>query len=597
MKKILVIEDEAPIRDNISELLKAEEFEVLGAEDGAVGVKLAIEHLPDLILCDVMMPILDGYGVLSQLRQNPLTATIPFIFLTSLADRSHLRMGMELGADDYLAKPCTANELLKAIVIRLEKQFKLQERYTATQTQLLESLQVAEERLRHLLYYDSLTNLPNRLSLRDRFQQILTASNLKTVSPPVLGSYLQSSSLLSILYLGFDRFNRINDSWGYESGDLILKAAAERIVAQVGTELSTVAYLNADEFAIILAPVESKKAVGAVAQNILNTLSQPFALGSREVFITASIGIALCPRDGRELETLLRQTYKAMKYAKQQGGNRYEFYQPIFHVDTTDQLALEVDLRRALDREEFQLHYQPQVELKTGRIVSAEALLRWHHSERGIVSPAKFIPIAEETGLIESIGEWVLNTACQQIKAWQSAGLTSLRVAVNLSGRQFNQIDIRQRLVRILMDKGIGPEFIELELTESILVENVEVAIRRLKAFKDIGLKIAIDDFGTGYSSLSYLQQFPFDILKIDQCFVRDINKNAKNTAITAAIIQMAHQMNIKAIAEGVETEAELNFLREHHCDAIQGYLFSRPLPTVEFEKLVGSGRRLPIQS
>ncbi len=572
MKKILVIEDEEFVRENILELLDAEGFDVFGAQNGHIGVDLAKAKMPDLILCDVMMPGLDGYGVLTTIRQDPLMAAIPFIFLTAKAAKADFRQGMELGADDYITKPFTRAELLGAIGTRLKKQAAVEELYHI-------ELQQAKAQLDYLIHNDSLTNLPNRLSLRERFKQVQpTDSN--------------NEQLVTVLCLGIDRFNQINDNLGHAVGDLLIKSVAERLSACVGNQ-NTVARLNADQFAIILATVEHKKEAGNVAQTLLDSLSQTFRLAGQEIFITASLGIAVYPRDGAEVEQLLNHANIAMAKAKQQGGDQYEYYTPAYNIGSADRLVLQSSLRYALERQELVVYYQPQVNLQTGEIVGAEALVRWQHPERGLVSPDKFIPIAEETGLIVPIGEWVLHTACKQVKLWQTEGFPSLRVAVNLSSRQFSQIDLRHQLVQILIATGLDPKYIELELTESMLVQNTEVAIRRLNALKALGVTIAIDDFGTGYSSLSYLQQFPFDILKIDRCFIRNITENANNAAITKAIIEMAKSLNLKLIAEGVETEAELSFVCQHQCDGMQGYLFSRPIPAPEFHQLLMTGKRL----
>ncbi|MDP8965696.1 MAG: EAL domain-containing protein [Cyanobacteriota bacterium] len=572
MKKILVIEDEEFVRENILELLDAEGFDVFGAQNGHIGVDLAKAKMPDLILCDVMMPGLDGYGVLTTIRQDPLMAAIPFIFLTAKAAKADFRQGMELGADDYITKPFTRAELLGAIGTRLKKQAAVEELYHI-------ELQQAKAQLDYLIHNDSLTNLPNRLSLRERFKQVQpTDSN--------------NEQLVTVLCVGIDRFNQINDNLGHAVGDLLIKSVAERLSACVGNQ-NTVARLNADQFAIILATVEHKKEAGNVAQTLLDSLSQTFRLAGQEIFITASLGIAVYPRDGGEVEELLNHANIAMAKAKQQGGDQYEYYTPAYNIGSADRLVLQSSLRYALERQELVVYYQPQVNLQTGEIVGAEALVRWQHPERGLVSPDKFIPIAEETGLIVPIGEWVLHTACKQVKLWQTEGFPSLRVAVNLSSRQFSQIDLRHQLVQILIATGLDPKYIELELTESMLVQNTEVAIRRLNALKALGVTIAIDDFGTGYSSLSYLQQFPFDILKIDRCFIRNITENANNAAITKAIIEMAKSLNLKLIAEGVETEAELSFVCQHQCDGMQGYLFSRPIPAPEFHQLLMAGKRL----
>ena len=397
MKKILVIEDERVIRENILKLLKAEGFDVTGASNGAQGLYAAVSNLPDVIICDVMMPELDGYGVLAALRSNPVTATVPFIFLTGKAERSEMRQGMELGADDYLTKPFSKAELVGAIASRLKKQ---------------EALAQQQHNLR---------------------------------SP--------SSELL---------------------------------------------------------------------QDAANKLEQ--------------IKTSLCD---------------------------------------------------AMEREEFQVYYQPQVNVQSGKIMSAEALVRWLHPEKGLISPAEFIPAAEETGFIVQLGEWVLQTACRQMQVWQNAGFSLQQVAVNLSPRQFHQPDLSSRIAQILAEIGLKPSSLELELTESLMVEDAPSAIATLQQLKNLGVSISIDDFGTGYSSLSYLTQYPFDTLKIDRCFISNITDGCTNAAIVKAIIEMAHTLCLEVIAEGVETEAEKDFLWRYKCDTMQGYLFSPPLPTADFEQLL----------
>jgi len=401
MKKILVIEDEQIIRENILKLLKAEGFDVTGAENGAQGLNAAVSNLPDVIICDVMMPELDGYGVLMALRSNPVTATLPFVFLTGKAERSEMRQGMELGADDYLTKPFTKAELVGAISSRLKKQEAVAEQYNTLRAQ---------------------------------------------------------------------------------SCPLIPDAA--------------------------------------------NKLEQ--------------IKTSFCD---------------------------------------------------ALEREEFQVYYQPQVNVQTGKIMSAEALIRWLHPEKGLISPAQFIPSAEATGFIVQLGEWVLQTACRQMQVWQNAGFPGLRVAVNLSARQFHQPDLSSRVAQILAEIGFEPSSLELELTESLMVEDAPSAIATLQQLKSLGVSISIDDFGTGYSSLSYLAQYPFDTLKIDRCFISNITHDRTNAAIVKAIIEMAHSLCLEVVAEGVETEAEKDFLWRYKCDTMQGYLFSPPLPAGDFEQLLAAGK------
>ncbi|MBD2095486.1 EAL domain-containing protein [Trichocoleus sp. FACHB-591] len=571
MKKILVIEDDLPVRENILELLEAEAFDAIGAENGAVGVQMARKHLPDLILCDVMMPELDGHGVLATLRTEPATAAIPFIFLTAKADKTDFRQGMNLGADDYLTKPCTADELLGAIAARLQKQAVATEQYTT-------ALNQAQEQLNQLIRHDSLTGLPNRLALRERFTEILAQAS-------------QANHLVTILLIHLNRFNRINDSMGYQVGDLLIQTMAERIVACV-QPIDSVIRLNPEQFIVILSHSEQNQAA-AVAQLVLDRLSIPFVLEGQEIFITTSIGITTHTDAADNVDLLIKQADAAMQTAQKQSGNHYEFYASGMTVGSLNQFLLEANLRHALERSEFQVYYQPKVSLVTGEIVGAEALIRWFSSSQGFVSPVDFIPLAEETGLIVPLDEWVMTTVCTQAKQWQLADLPPLQVAVNLSGLQFHQTDLTERVTQILQRTELEPQYLELELTESVIMQNTDATIKKLDQLKTLGIQIAIDDFGTGYSSLSYLKQFSFDTLKIDRCFVQNISCDSKNAAITTAMIQMAHDLDLKVIAEGVETNSELAFLQQQACDEMQGYFFSRPVPAPEFEQLLVTGKRL----
>ncbi len=576
MKKILVIEDEPVIRASIIELLSYEDYITFEAENGLQGSQLAREMLPDLVLCDVMMPEMDGYGVLKSLRSDAATDTIPFVFLTALSDKTDLRQGMRLGADDYLTKPFTRDELLDAIKIRLDKHDNLTNRYTS-------ELKQTKEKLESLVLYDSLTGLPNRLLLRQNFSN----SMANTQSGP-----LNNNLIIPLLSLSVDRFHRISDSLGYSIGEQLLKAVALRLVACVGN-VENVARLQASQFAILLPVTDHSHDASQLAQNILEALAQPFELDGQELFINTSIGVALWPFDGPDFDNLLKNADAALSRAKEMGGNNYQIYSPGMSVGFIEKITLETELRYALQRSEFKVFYQPVVSLPSGKIIGAEALIRWFHPEKGLIPPLKFIPVAEETNLIMPIGEWVLSTTCAQAKAWMSRGFPPIKVAVNISARQLTQADFCQKVARVLQETGLPPQYLELELTESILMQEVELAIQSLTNLKALGVHLAIDDFGTGYSSLSQLRRFPFDSLKIDQCFVRNMTENSGDTAITLAIIQMAQSLNLNLIAEGVETEAELTFLAQHACNEVQGYLFSRPVPVEEFEQMLISGKCL----
>ena len=573
MVKILLIEDEELVRENVLELLDAEGFETCCADNGRVGINIAQQENPDLILCDVMMPELDGYGVLEQVRQNPQTVTIPFIFLTAKAAKGDFRAGMELGADDYLTKPFTRAELLGAVGSQLRKKAAIAARY---QSEINKTKLELEHKIRH----DSLTGLPNRLSLRENFADILNSRQDEG----------QNTSVIPVMCLCLDRFKIIKENLDSLYSELLLKEVAQRLTSCTH-QSDTIAYLSENRYALILPTADSQSLATERGQEILHALSQPFQLNDQEVFVSGSIGISLYPNHGDGIEDLLICANRAMDYSSQNGGNQVQFDAPTLKVGSSERLALETGLRYVLEREELQVYYQPRVCLKSGSIVGAEALVRWFNPERGMVSPGQFIPIAEESGLIVPISEWIYRTACEQLKIWQSKYAQDLVIAVNLSSRQFVEPNLREHLGTILQETQLDPKYLELELTEGMLVQNPPLAKQKLEALNLLGIKIAIDDFGTGYSSLSYLQQFPFEILKIDQCFVRNLTEDATNAAITIAIMQMAHSLNFRVIAEGVETEAELAFLRQHPCDEIQGYFFSPPLPAHKFEELLSTGK------
>ncbi|GAB4199164.1 MAG: hypothetical protein Fur006_49600 [Coleofasciculaceae cyanobacterium] len=576
MHKILVIEDERSLRINLIKLLCAEGFQVIGADNGRNGVKLARLEQPDVIICDVLMPHLDGYGVLKALQQDSATATIPFIFLTAKADRADWRQAMTLGADDYLTKPFTRAELLDAIASRLQKKASLAQQHTV-------ELQQAQAQLDYLLRHNHLTNLPNKLFLQEQFNQLLTQSDARKRKFPVLS-------------VGFEQLKRLHNTLGPTSGDLLLKALAKRLQEWVSTQ-DTIAHLGAAQFVILLTTTNQRPEVAKIAETLIDAFSLPLSVGDREFFLTARIGIAFFGRDGRDLDTLIKHASAAREETKKPGNNAYQFYIASIGSKSQEELLLELELHQALERKEFQVYYQPKVHLRTGEIEGAEALVRWYHPERGAISPAEFIPLAERTGFIVPLGEWILRTACTQAQVWQTAGLPPIRIAVNLSGHQFSQPHLGQQIIEILQETGLDPRYLELELTESTVMQNPETAIATLSQLKALGIQISIDDFGTGYSSLSYLGQLPFDILKIDRSFVCALTQDEKNAAITTAILQLARSLNLKVVAEGVETEDELAFFYGHDCDEIQGYWFSPPLSAPAFEEVLSGSKRLPLSS
>lgn len=394
---------------------------------------------------------------------------------------------------------------------------------------------------------------------------------------------------LALLFVDLDQFKKINEGLGHSAGDALLRAVAERLLV-CGRKDDTIVRVGSDEFICMLEDLRQEDRVVDFAHKLLTMLETPFQIGNNECVVTASIGICLFPKDGGDVETLLRNADTAMYRAKESGRNNIQFYAHDMHARSLERLTMEQGLRHALARQELEIYYQPQLDLRQGRIIGVEALLRWQHPQRGLISPLDFVPLAEETGLIESIGEWVLRTACKQAKTWQQSILPTLRMAVNLSPRQFLRPGMVSMVAQILRETGLEPRYLDLEITESLLMKDVQGSIMTMHALKAIGVRLSIDDFGTGYSSLNYLKQFPIDQLKIDKSFVHDLVVGKDDAAITLAIIAMAHSMSLTVIAEGVESEAQGAFLRANHCDEIQGYHLSRPLPADEIPALL----RLP---
>jgi len=429
----------------------------------------------------------------------------------------------------------------------------------------------AEDHLLYLAHHDSLTGLPNRTLFNDRLQQSLIDAGRR-------------ERVVAVLFMDLDRFKTINDTLGHEVGDVMLRAVSGRLKDCIRTG-DTVARLGGDEFIVLLPDVGHVDDVGRIAQKILDVFSQPFSVDGRELFVSTSIGITLYPFDGSNVDGLVKNADVAMYRAKEQGRNSYQFYTAEMTAKAHENLALENALRGALDRQELVLHYQPVVELANGEVSGMEALLRWHHPELGLIMPQQFIPLAEESGLIVPIGEWTLRTACLQAMAWQRQGYPPLRLAVNLSARQFYQRNLSEVIARALKDSALDPIWLELELTESLLMQNAELTHATLRTLNIMGVRLAIDDFGTGYSSLGYLKRFPLDTLKISRSFVHDVPADPDDAAIVSAIIAMAHTLEMRVIAEDVETEIQKAFLHAHDCDAFQGYVFGPPLPPEEFPR------------
>lgn len=576
MKTILVIEDDAAIRSNISIILKSRGFNVVQAEDGAMGLYMATSYQPDLVVCDIMLPEMDGYAILQKLREAPETSMTPFIFLSALADRSDMRQGMNLGADDYLAKPFTSAELISAVQARLQKQEGLTQPY-------VDEMKRAAEGLRQVAYTDLLTHLPNRILLRQTLYEKLQQ---------------RQQQMLAVLILNINDFRHVNNTMGQMTGDLLLQAVARRLQDAVGVNnLNTIgasnilARLNADEFCIVLDEVFLEQDVNDRVQMILDSVQQPYKLEGENIDIQVRIGVALYPRAGKSPEALINAADIATQWCRGQSRNACQFYTEQMRSVELERRSLKAALELALERSEFELYYQPIVNLITGRLIGLEALLRWNHPELGQVDPEKFIPIAEEGSAILEIGVWVLQTALHQIKAWQNLSVGPLKVAVNLSAFQLKQPDFLQVINTILQQADIDPSLLILEITEANLINDFEDALATLQALKNQKIQISLDDFGIGYLPLNHLKVLPIDTIKIDNLFINRIVENPQDEAIVKAIINMAQILKLKVVAEGVETQAQLDFLKKHGCHLMQGYLYSPPVPVVEVETLLKKER------
>jgi diguanylate cyclase (GGDEF)-like protein/PAS domain S-box-containing protein len=440
---------------------------------------------------------------------------------------------------------------------------------------------LTEQRIHHIAQHDVLTGLPNRSLLQDRLGQAIAYS-------------VRSTHPVWVMLIDLDRFKFVNDSMGHKAGDVLLMTIAARLRSAL-RETDTVARLSGDEFVVILSEHKDECLSVDIVQRLMDSVAQPVMLGRKEFFVTCSIGVAVYPTDGAPADSLIEHADIAMYRAKKLGRNNFQFYTPAMNEEALERVRIEGALRNALERNEFVLHYQPQVDLASGQIVGMEALIRWKHPELGTVSPNRFIGVAEETGLIVQIGAWVMRTACLQNKAWQDEGLGKLRVAVNLSARQFSAPNLLADIRSVLAETGLDPACLDIELTESLFLSDVTLAVELLHSMKALGINLSIDDFGTGYSSLSYLSRFPIDVLKIDRSFVADITHDSSDAAIVASIIALAHNLKLAVIAEGVETEAQLDYLRRQGCDEMQGYFFSRPLAAPEFAQLLRQHRSLPL--
>ena len=567
--KILLVEDDLFYEDYLSEIF-AEETEISYELNHVVRIKDCVEHLEqdnfDVILIDLNLPDCTGLDTIYEVESQ--ASNTPIIVLTEQDDNELAAQALQSGAQDYLVKGQIDRSTLERSI-----------RYAIERNRLLEQLEESKRLQRHLAYHDALTILPNRHLLHDRLQQALAQSK-------------RSGKLAALLFLDLDGFKRINDTLGHGIGDLLLKSVAKRLKTTV-RQVDTVARLGGDEFTVVLLEINHAQDAKDVAQKILKVISEPYKIEEHELFVTASVGISIYPDDGSDIESLIRKADIAMYRAKGQGKNNYQVYNLSMDAKFFERLTLENSLRKAVENEELVAYYQPQVDLRTGEITGVEALVRWQHQKFGLVPPDKFIPLAEETGVILEIDEWMMKTACRQIKNWEREGIANIRVAVNLSTRQFRQKNLTEKVAQILNDSAVQPKNLCLEITENEVMHNIETTVEILQALKKMGVLLSLDDFGTGYSSLSYLKRFPIDIIKIDRTFVNGIPSDRDDTAISTAIVVLAHSMELQVIAEGVEKSEQIAFLQSLQCDEIQGFYFSRPLNAETVTDLLKVKKRL----
>ncbi|MCB1667909.1 MAG: EAL domain-containing protein [Pseudomonadales bacterium] len=547
---LLIVDDDRSMRLALANVFDSETYAIEQASNGIHAISICKRHMPDLILMDAMMPEIDGFVACQRIRELQGGADVPILMITALDNEESIVEAFKSGATDYIPKPVHF-AVMKQRVQRLVKASKV------------------EKHVKKLAYHDPLTGLPNRAQLMQQLRVMLNRANLE-------------NEKVAILFLDLDRFKMINDTLGHDAGDVLLKAVADRIRRCVRDQ-DFIARLGGDEFTIVLEGVLSEEDVSRVALKICETLAQPFVFLQQKMFVTTSIGVSMFPEHGADTGSLLKHADSAM-YTAKETRNGFCFYQEGMEDEIARRLELERELRIAIDDDQLVLHLQPQMDLNTGAIVGAEALVRWDHPKHGLLGPIEFIPMAEETGLINQIGNWVLEEACRLIRLWQGKGRL-FKLAVNLSGRELLEVGLQKKITKLLNKYDIPADSLELEITESMIMENPEQNQQELLALKDMGVTVAIDDFGSGFSSLNYIKRLPVDVLKIDRNFIVDIETDPNDKAIVTGIVALAKSLGLTTVAEGVETEAQKQLLKELQCDTFQGYLLSRPVPADEFEK------------
>lgn len=563
---ILIIDDDEQIRGLLSDLLGANHnCTTVGSAEEALAILNSINF--NLVISDINMGGISGLDLVPRvLERTPDTVVV---MISGQQTIDFAIEAMRAGAFDYITKPLDLR-LVETAVSRALAHHLLLSQKRVYENHLEDLVKKRTAEIEHLAYHDGLTDLPNRVLFEDRCTQALAIAQ-------------RNQNLVAVMLVSLDRFKKVTESLGHAAGDVVLTEAAARLQLCV-TDGDTVARFEGDEFALLLTHVAETADLAETARAISDVFRASFRLGSQEVYVSTSIGISLFPFNGKDTSMIMRNAVAAQYRAKKRGGNNYQFYAADMNALAVKRLELETGMRRGIENREFVTFYQPVVNLASGAVVGSEALVRWQHPELGLLPPARFIGLAEDTGLILDIGDIVLREACARTRAWQDRGFAGLRIAVNISARHFQQTSFSERLVEILEETRFDPTCLELELTETSIMENTEAAVKLLRQIRELGVKVAIDDFGTGYSSLSYLKHLPIDTVKLDRSFVMGATTDPDDASLVMAIVTLAHNLRLRVIAEGVETVDQVSFLRQLKCDEAQGYLFGKPMPPELFE-------------
>ncbi len=551
-RPIVVLADDDPsIRLMVRHVLESEDFDIVEASDGLEAIKAVEKHHPALILLDAVMPGIDGFTTCQQIKEKGFT-DIPVMMITGLDDDASVERAYEVGAIDFITKPikwAVLKHRVKSVVAKV----------------------ITERKVQLLAYRDSLTNLPNRLLFADRLEQAIVRSE-------------RSRTSMALMLVDIDDFKLVNDSFGHDAGDKLIKAVGD-LIAKSLRRADTIARLGGDEFAVIIEGIDGPEDAISIADNLTTILEHNVRLDDQETYTSASIGIAVYPEDGKDARTLLKNADTAMFRAKENGRHCFQFYKPEMSVNAMERLDLENNLKAAFEDDEYLIHYQPVIDIHKNEIVGVEALLRWHHPEKGMIQPADFVSVVEDCGLIVALGEWMIFSICKQISLWQESGLKHQQVSINLAPRQFKEQDLVAVFTQAIAENNIDASSLSVEVTERTLIDNIGEVEGTLKKLRAMGMQVMLDDFGTGYASLAYLKDFPVDVVKIDRVFVTGIPDSKEDSAIVEAIAGLTRGLKLRLLAEGVENDRQLDMLKSVGCQFAQGYYWSKPLPGDEYEQ------------